>query len=41
VLEELVSVQAAQELYGVVFDSDGNVDHEDTSRVREKRLTAA
>ncbi len=41
VLEELVSVEAAQELYGVVFDEDGNVDYEDTKHLRAARMAAA
>ena len=41
VLEELVSLEAAQELYGVVFDDEGKVDYEDTKRVRTARMTAA
>jgi N-methylhydantoinase B len=41
VLEELVSIQSAQELYGVVFDENGNIDREDTKRIRETRLSVA
>ncbi|MCO5221612.1 MAG: hydantoinase B/oxoprolinase family protein [Thermomicrobiales bacterium] len=41
VLEELVSIEAAQELYGVVFDDQGNIDYEDTARVRATRMAAA
>ncbi len=40
VLEELVSIEAAQELYGVVFDDAGQIDYEDTKRVRDARLSA-
>jgi N-methylhydantoinase B len=42
VLEELVSIEAARELYGVVFDeTTGGIDHEDTKRIRAARMTAA
>ncbi|MEZ4665699.1 MAG: hydantoinase B/oxoprolinase family protein [Thermomicrobiales bacterium] len=41
VLEELVSVEAAQELYGVVFDEHGEVDTAETTKVRAARLSAA
>lgn len=39
VLEELVSIEAAQELYGVVFDDEGRIDYEDTKRIRESRMS--
>ncbi len=41
VLEELVSIEAAQELYGVVFDEEGKVDYEDTKRIRATRMATA
>jgi N-methylhydantoinase B len=41
VLEELVSVEAARELYGVVIDEAGNVDYDATKQLRESRLEVA
>ncbi len=41
VLEELVSIEAAQELYGVVFEDEGKVDYEATKRIRASRMPAA
>lgn len=41
VLEELVSIEAARELYGVVFDDNGQVDFAETDRIRSARMTAA
>lgn len=41
VLEELVSIEAAQELYGVVFDDAGSIDLVETQRIRNARTPAA
>ena len=39
VLEELVSIEAALDLYGVVLDVEGNIDSEETNWTRALRMS--